>query len=225
MDTSVKTATTGYLQRRLVKGMEDNKAEYDGTIRNAEGCIIEFTYGTDGYDPSKLEKMDVPMIDWDDDKLREYVDDGTLRGKYEFERAIRARDMIWAQRRVHSVMVETQALSPVHLSRLLDFTQSSLEKEKESEEDVHLDDGNDSRPACYDIVDELVDKVHHSPTLALLVCVLMCNKQLKRRSFDCNTVSRICGIVEQKEAQAQLAGGEAVGAQAAQSIGEPTTQM
>ena len=34
VDTAVKTAETGYMQRRLVKSLEDLVQHYDGTVRN-----------------------------------------------------------------------------------------------------------------------------------------------------------------------------------------------
>ena len=36
IDTAVKTSETGYIQRRLVKAMEDVKITTDGTVRNAK---------------------------------------------------------------------------------------------------------------------------------------------------------------------------------------------
>ena len=51
IDTAVKTADTGYMQRRLVKVMEDLVVEYDLSVRNAEKKIISFCYGDDGFDP------------------------------------------------------------------------------------------------------------------------------------------------------------------------------
>ena len=55
IDTAVKTANSGYLQRKLVKAMEDLKTYYDGSIRDNGGEIIEFVYGCDGFDSSKIE--------------------------------------------------------------------------------------------------------------------------------------------------------------------------
>ena len=50
VDTAVKTAETGYIQRRLVKAMEDVMVQYDASVRNALGEIIQFVYGEDGMD-------------------------------------------------------------------------------------------------------------------------------------------------------------------------------
>jgi DNA-directed RNA polymerase II subunit RPB1 len=57
IDTAVKTAETGYIQRRLVKAMEDLKVCYDGTVRNSGGDILQFTYGEDGMDGAAMEKQ------------------------------------------------------------------------------------------------------------------------------------------------------------------------
>ena len=55
VDTAVKTATSGYLQRTLIKGMEDLQVQYDGTVRTAQKEIVQFAYGNDGYNPARLE--------------------------------------------------------------------------------------------------------------------------------------------------------------------------
>lgn len=45
LDTAVKTAETGYMQRRLVKALEDLVSHYDGSVRNSRGEVIQFIYG------------------------------------------------------------------------------------------------------------------------------------------------------------------------------------
>ena len=42
IDTAVKTSQTGYIQRRLIKSLEDLKMCYDGTVRNNKNKIIQF---------------------------------------------------------------------------------------------------------------------------------------------------------------------------------------
>lgn len=61
VDTAVKTAETGYLQRRLVKCLEDLVVQYDGTVRNAIREVVEFIYGSDGLDPVFMEIKDKPV--------------------------------------------------------------------------------------------------------------------------------------------------------------------
>jgi len=59
----VNTSETGYIQRRLVKAMEDAKINYDNTVRNANGLIIQFIYGEDGMDGCKIENQILPTIE------------------------------------------------------------------------------------------------------------------------------------------------------------------
>lgn len=51
----VKTADTGYMSRKLIKALEDLSIQYDNTVRNASGCIVQFRYGDDGMDPANME--------------------------------------------------------------------------------------------------------------------------------------------------------------------------
>lgn len=50
VDTAVKTSRSGYLQRCLMKNLESLKVNYDCTVRDADGSIIQFQYGEDGVD-------------------------------------------------------------------------------------------------------------------------------------------------------------------------------
>lgn len=58
------TSETGYIQRRLVKAMEDCKVYYDQTVRNATGTIVQFLYGEDGIDGTKIERQFINYIDY-----------------------------------------------------------------------------------------------------------------------------------------------------------------
>jgi hypothetical protein len=37
-------------------------ARYDGTLRNARGCIMQFLYGEDGMDAQRIEKQSLHLI-------------------------------------------------------------------------------------------------------------------------------------------------------------------
>ncbi len=58
MDTALRTPKSGYLYRRLVSALQDLKVEYDGTVRDASENIIQFAYGDDGKDVSRLHLVD-----------------------------------------------------------------------------------------------------------------------------------------------------------------------
>ncbi|MFH0978436.1 MAG: DNA-directed RNA polymerase subunit A' [Candidatus Woesearchaeota archaeon] len=64
MDTALRTPKSGYLYRRLANAMQDLKVEYDNTVRDASGKIIQFLYGEDSMDVSKSEggKLNVQSI-------------------------------------------------------------------------------------------------------------------------------------------------------------------
>ncbi len=55
MDKSLQTRHSGYMERRLVNALQDLKVEYDGTVRDSSGMIIQFRGGGDGLDPAKLD--------------------------------------------------------------------------------------------------------------------------------------------------------------------------
>ncbi len=55
MDTAVRTQQSGYMQRRLINALEHLRIEYDGTVRNSVGDIVQFRYGEDGVDPAKSD--------------------------------------------------------------------------------------------------------------------------------------------------------------------------
>ena len=62
IDTAVKTSTTGYIQRRLIKGLEDLMVNYDMTVRNNKNKIVQFAYGDDGFDTIKVENQMMPIV-------------------------------------------------------------------------------------------------------------------------------------------------------------------
>ena len=56
------TSSTGYIQRRLIKGMEDLMVSYDMTVRNNKNKIVQFRYGDDGIDTVKVENQSLPIL-------------------------------------------------------------------------------------------------------------------------------------------------------------------
>ena len=55
VDTAVRTAKSGYMQRRLINAMDDLKVYDDEmlSVRNTANRIIQFSYGEDGIDPAR----------------------------------------------------------------------------------------------------------------------------------------------------------------------------
>ncbi|MFH1307647.1 MAG: DNA-directed RNA polymerase subunit A' [archaeon] len=54
MDLALRTPKSGYMYRRLANALQDLKVEYDGTVRDASGNIVQFLYGEDGIDVTTL---------------------------------------------------------------------------------------------------------------------------------------------------------------------------
>jgi DNA-directed RNA polymerase II subunit RPB1 len=73
IDTAVKTAETGYIQRQMVKAMEDLVTQHDGTVRDARGCIVQFHYGEDGLSSTKVETQGLPIHSMSEDEIRKLI--------------------------------------------------------------------------------------------------------------------------------------------------------
>ena len=58
IDTAVKTSRSGYLQRCLIKHLEGISVQYDQTVRNSDGFVLQFHYGEDSLDVSKSKYLD-----------------------------------------------------------------------------------------------------------------------------------------------------------------------
>lgn len=62
--TAVKTADSGYLQRCLIKHLEGIQVKYDMTVRNSDGLVLQFEYGEDGLDVTKVPFLkSLPTMD------------------------------------------------------------------------------------------------------------------------------------------------------------------
>lgn len=77
IDTAVKTSRSGYLQRCLMKHLESLKVEYDLTVRDSDGSIVQFLYGEDSLNPVK-DKFFTKL-----DLLKNNAD--TFKAKYKYD--------------------------------------------------------------------------------------------------------------------------------------------
>jgi len=71
IDTAVKTSETGYVQRKLVKALEDIMVKYDGTVRDCGGNIIQFIYGEDGMAGEYIEGFFQKFIEMNNAELKD----------------------------------------------------------------------------------------------------------------------------------------------------------
>ena len=82
IDSNIKTAETGYVQRRLIKALEDLTIAYDGTVRDANGTIVQMSYGIDGYDSIKLEHVPIEIIKMNDLEMEKITSHILITLKY-----------------------------------------------------------------------------------------------------------------------------------------------
>eukprot|EP00795_Rhopilema_esculentum_P016610 gene16610-8039_t len=57
VDTAVKTSRSGYLQRCLIKHLEGLMVQYDLSVRDSDGSVVQFLYGDDGVDVLKSQYL------------------------------------------------------------------------------------------------------------------------------------------------------------------------
>lgn len=65
------TSQTGYIQRQLIKGLEDLMINYDGTNRNARGIVVQIVYGENGINQSTQTEVKFDIISLNNDQVKE----------------------------------------------------------------------------------------------------------------------------------------------------------
>lgn len=199
VDTAVKTATTGYIQRRQVKSMENNAIKNDGTVRNGAGNVIQFTYGGSGWDASRLERLPLGMLTWTVARVRSvFAEDAPL--------LLRLRDEVLAATTLLGRERELRVSLPVHPARLRrGFLRTRVTRPRHA--------------------DGVLDAVFAWPSATLRLAFLSeCPPRLLAQHEPAE-VRALVAHVTARVAAAAAAPGEMVGCIAAQSIGEPTTQV
>ncbi|MCQ2976587.1 MAG: DNA-directed RNA polymerase subunit A' [archaeon] len=63
VDTAIRTAQSGYMQRRLVNALEDLQVKPSGLVTNNNGQVIQRLFGEDGLDPAKSDFGKVADLD------------------------------------------------------------------------------------------------------------------------------------------------------------------
>jgi DNA-directed RNA polymerase subunit A' len=87
VDTAVRTQQSGYMQRRLINALEHIRLEYDGTVRDSAGDIIQFMYGEDGVDPAKSDHGQAVNVS----RLIDQIKIGEEKGKAATENYIKTQ--------------------------------------------------------------------------------------------------------------------------------------
>ena len=244
IDTAVKTSETGYIQRKLIKGLEDARIVADNTVRNANGTIIQFLYGEDGFDGARIEKQFITTIGKSNDEvsaeytmsvadLEHVVSDEIyqylLKNTEEFDitnnQLIKQilTDRNYYFENFFKGTISNEVHYPINIKRLLSNTVNNFEKLPHSDlNPVYISRTID------DLVNDLqVSNNYKGSELLSVLCriylapkKLLINHKLSKIAFDF-MISSIKGSFYDSIAE----NGELVGTIAAQSIGEPSTQM
>lgn len=62
IDTSLKTADSGYMQRKLIKGMEDVMMTYDKTVRSGNNVLMQVIYGDNGINQTHYKEVELRIV-------------------------------------------------------------------------------------------------------------------------------------------------------------------
>jgi DNA-directed RNA polymerase II subunit RPB1 len=256
ISTSIKTADTGYLQRKLVKLLEDLKCQYDFTIRSNSGRILQYVYGGDCFDGSHVEHQSITHLtygmedvlltyaytaaDWttfktihlstvtpsdmDDakekkavsDEITTIVDDWTyMRAKFRDNIPKTITSVVNFDRLIKTVKNRLRSTGSVPYLRGVDVLYPSYvyESLKKLESEIYL-------PTAKSLSDHCLRGF-----FVLLRSKLASKIMIFQEGFNKTGFNDLLTEIKIKFYRGLVAPGEAVGVIAAQSIGEPSTQI
>ena len=258
IDTAVKTAETGYIQRRLVKALEEIMIKYDGTVRNSLGDILQFTYGEDGLDAMFIESQNLQIINSShaafDKKYKIDIINPTSKDQTLSTNVLEMAQELQGDVEVQQMFDEEyeaikydrtkirQGLDdpsegrylPLNVGRMIQNARDKFKINNNSKSDL---DPREAMPKIAALLDRLKiirgdDELSKEADLnATLLCKAMFRSRLafkrivKEDKLNKLALDNILGDIENRFLRALVSSGEMVGVLAAQSIGEPATQM
>ncbi|GBE61229.1 DNA-directed RNA polymerase II largest protein [Babesia ovata] len=260
IDTACKTSETGYVQRRLMKAMEDIMVHYDKTVRNGVGDILQFLYGEDGMGAEYIEDQTLDLMKLDFAELNRlyahdfrnenygvgWILDETIRNNIltdfsqqvvlveEYQRLLDMKAILCKQVFPDG---ETRQHLPINISRLLEYAKTQFPMTTESRK---LMNPVDIAQRVQQLLDGLTIVVTSGPQDILaaeaqenatilikahLSTALHSRRLMEREKIGNLALDWLLGEVKRIFYKSICHPGECVGAVAAQSIGEPATQM
>ena len=253
IDTAIKTATTGYIARQLIKGLEDLTIKYDGTNRNSRGVIIQQVYGENGIDQAKQTEITLNIIRMNNKELEEKLCLSSSQiGKIEKEIKIKGlekfnkeyydklfdmRDKLRVIQRkslMEYKVIEEKYMLPVNLYRITQDYSKNKEHIELSPIDIinAIDDFINDYEYRLIITLNKDDKYmkNNNKYLKFLFIIglyeyLAPVKCIFEYGLTKTDFSNMMKEIKLNYLRALIDPGEMVGIIAAQSIGEPTTQM
>jgi len=249
IDTAVKTSQTGYIQRRLIKGMEDLKVEYDMSVRNNKGKIVQFTYGDNGMDSVKVEKQILPLYEMSSEDIYNHyyiADDKSNKGIKPFIKSVQSKlnkqkekcneyvkdyidKTIKLRKKIISNVWKNKNEAEVYCSVAFHFIINNIQHQCNLSGNSLVDI---SPLECFQILEKYMkklEKIHYcKPTnlfKVLYMFYLSPRNLLFIKRFNRSSLQLLMETIVMSYKKGIVAPGEMVGMIAAQSIGEPTTQM
>lgn len=251
IDTAVKTSQTGYIQRRLIKGLEDLKVEYDMTVRNNKQKIVQFSYGDDGIDTVRVENQLLPLVSMSleeiyvhynvptendstnvfmitytkgaSERMKKQTNELLTKTKEYISYMIKAREEIVVN--VFKNMNSTKVYIPVSFQTIITNVQGLQSINKNSMVDI-------TPLEVFGLIEnnfKNLEKIRYSPPTELFKVMyyyyLSPKELLLVKRFNRKAIITLLEMITYVYKNAIVAPGEMVGMIAAQSIGEPTTQM
>ncbi|XP_063046574.1 DNA-directed RNA polymerase I subunit RPA1 [Engraulis encrasicolus] len=247
VDTAVKTSRSGYLQRCVIKHLEGLVVQYDLTVRDSDGSVVQFLYGEDGLDIPKtqfLQPKQFPFIKENYEVIRKSKCLDEVLSK--MDSSVSARH----QAAIKKWMSKREKSSPREGAFLL-FSQKKMPKNK-TDSDCLLSNGRQT--AVHQLIERWsgLDEDNRSkylkktsrcpdPCLAMhrpditfgsvsetfdsiVESYIQKSEESPKRNRELDS-DRLRHLLQLKWQRALCDPGEAVGLLAAQSIGEPSTQM
>eukprot|EP00850_Spirogloea_muscicola_P023482 SM000360S13676 [mRNA] locus=s360:20430:29808:- [translate_table: standard] len=200
VDTAVKTAETGYMSRRLMKALEDLSTQYDGTVRNSSGGIVQLVYGDDGMDPVDMEGAEGTPLN-----LQRMMT--KVKATCPFDPAA-APSPAQLSQQLDAKLTQNKALleggcSTAFQGLVLSFCKKEIETVAQTHERLHLQSDADDHEVDL-VAKEVAANISGISLRQLEVFLDLCMSRYQGKRIEA---------------------GSAVGAVGAQSIGEPGTQM
>lgn len=253
IDTAVKTASSGYIQRKLVKGMEDQRVHYDNTIRNSNNKIVQFLYGEDGLDPRYIEKQKMKLYGYNnvtmENKYR--LTESDIKGLLKPE-AVKRNNKDFNKKRIDEytqhLYQDREDLRNIYLSRkqtedvelpvgiirLIDSTKSIFKINKDTKADITP---MEALEKVEKLINELPNVFRNRPedttdternALILFNMLIRSNLSPKQvvveHRLTKQALEYLLNNIRRKFVLAIVAPGYMAGPVAAQSVGEPITQ-
>jgi len=227
IDTAVKTSDSGYISRKLMKVMEDLRVEYDGSVRNASGTIMQHHYGGDGIDSIYVENQPIELAVMS----MEHIYRMYAATKSDFETVVNGDVGENPPDLVEQLLMDRDTLvknvfrykkgdtvkAPVPLKRLVEkFTNPYATKT------------NLTPKYVVDELEKLCSQpwlVHNKLFHILLRYYLAPKKSIITLRFTKEIFDELLAEIRFRYMKSRVHAGEMVGTLAAQSIGEPTTQL